>query len=50
MNHLTSVGNKADKPMQQLLANWRRARGKERDALLWGDEVRATDPTSPPTS
>lgn len=24
---------------QQLLANWRRARGKERDALLWGDEV-----------
>ncbi|GAB1193344.1 ADP-ribosylation factor GTPase-activating protein gcs1 [Aspergillus pseudonomiae] len=24
---------------QQLLANWRRAKGKERDALLWGDEV-----------
>ena len=22
-----------------MLANWRRARGKERDALLWGDEV-----------
>jgi glutamate--cysteine ligase catalytic subunit len=25
--------------MQQLLAIWRRAKGKERDALLWGDEV-----------
>jgi glutamate--cysteine ligase catalytic subunit len=25
---------------QQLLAIWRRAKGKERDALLWGDEVR----------
>ncbi|KAJ5549427.1 hypothetical protein N7513_006661 [Penicillium frequentans] len=25
--------------VQQLLANWRRARGKERDVLLWGDEV-----------
>jgi glutamate--cysteine ligase catalytic subunit len=25
--------------VQQLLANWRRAKGKERDALLWGDEV-----------
>jgi glutamate--cysteine ligase catalytic subunit len=25
--------------IEQLLANWRRARGKERDALLWGDEV-----------
>ena len=24
---------------QQLLAIWRRAKGKERDALLWGDEV-----------
>ncbi|EAA63721.1 hypothetical protein AN3150.2 [Aspergillus nidulans FGSC A4] len=24
---------------QQLLANWHRAKGKERDALLWGDEV-----------
>ncbi|KAJ5111540.1 hypothetical protein N7532_002075 [Penicillium argentinense] len=24
--------------IEQLLANWRRARGKERDALLWGDE------------
>ncbi|KAJ5790119.1 uncharacterized protein N7518_007130 [Penicillium psychrosexuale] len=25
--------------IEQLLANWRRARGKERDALLWGDEI-----------
>lgn len=24
---------------QQLLATWNRAKGKERDALLWGDEV-----------
>jgi hypothetical protein len=24
---------------QQLLAIWRNAKGKERDALLWGDEV-----------
>ncbi|KAI4844900.1 glutamate-cysteine ligase Gcs1 [Aureobasidium sp. EXF-8845] len=24
---------------QQLLATWRRAKGKERDALLWGDEI-----------
>jgi hypothetical protein len=26
--------------IQQLLANWKRAKGKKRDALLWGDEVR----------
>lgn len=25
---------------QQLLAIWNKAKGKERDALLWGDEVR----------
>lgn len=25
--------------IEQLLAIWRRARGKERDALLWGDEI-----------
>jgi hypothetical protein len=25
--------------VQQLLATWRRAKGKERDALLWGDEI-----------
>ncbi|KKK22034.1 putative glutamate-cysteine ligase Gcs1, partial [Aspergillus ochraceoroseus] len=25
--------------IEQLLANWKRAKGKERDALLWGDEV-----------
>ncbi|BDD61032.1 Zn finger-containing GTPase- Activating Protein for ARF [Monascus purpureus] len=25
--------------IEQLLANWRRAKSKERDALLWGDEV-----------
>ena len=24
---------------QQLLEIWRKAKGKERDALLWGDEV-----------
>lgn len=27
---------------QQLLEIWRNAKGKERDALLWGDEVRKT--------
>ena len=26
--------------IQQLLNVWRKAKGKERDALLWGDEVR----------
>jgi glutamate--cysteine ligase catalytic subunit len=26
---------------QQLLNIWRKAKGKERDALLWGDEVSA---------
>ncbi|KAL9078963.1 MAG: hypothetical protein Q9159_007748, partial [Coniocarpon cinnabarinum] len=25
--------------IQQLLATWRRAKGKERDAMLWGDEI-----------
>lgn len=25
--------------IEQLLATWKRAKGKERDALLWGDEV-----------
>ncbi|KAH0287279.1 GCS-domain-containing protein [Aureobasidium namibiae CBS 147.97] len=25
--------------IEQLLATWRRAKGKERDALLWGDEI-----------
>jgi len=28
--------------LQQLLAIWNKAKGKERDALLWGDEVRDT--------
>lgn len=28
--------------VQQLLAIWNKAKGKERDALLWGDEVRDT--------
>lgn len=28
-----------DLGLQQLLALWRKAKGKERDALLWGDEV-----------
>jgi glutamate--cysteine ligase catalytic subunit len=27
------------KGVQQLLAIWNKAKGKERDALLWGDEV-----------
>lgn len=26
-------------PKQQLLEIWNKAKGKERDALLWGDEV-----------
>ncbi|KAL1618524.1 glutamate--cysteine ligase [Diplodia seriata] len=25
--------------IEQLLATWRRAKGKERDAMLWGDEI-----------
>jgi glutamate--cysteine ligase catalytic subunit len=25
--------------VEQLLAIWNRAKGKEKDALLWGDEV-----------
>ncbi|KAL5350126.1 glutamate--cysteine ligase [Pseudogymnoascus australis] len=29
----------ADLRVQQLLAIWNKAKGKERDALLWGDEV-----------
>ncbi|KAI9873310.1 MAG: Zn finger-containing GTPase- Activating Protein for ARF [Pleopsidium flavum] len=32
-NHVREWG------IEQLLAIWRRAKGKERDALLWGDEV-----------
>lgn len=29
--------------IEQLLALWQRTRGKERDALLWGDEVGGRD-------
>jgi hypothetical protein len=32
-NHVRQWG------VEQLLAIWNRAKGKERDALLWGDEV-----------
>lgn len=32
-------------PYQQLLVIWRKAKGKERNALLWGDEV-SQDPAS----
>ena len=32
-NHVRQWG------IEQLLAIWNRAKGKERDALLWGDEV-----------
>lgn len=32
-NHVREWG------IEQLLAIWRRAKGKERDALLWGDEI-----------
>lgn len=32
-NHVREWG------IEQLLATWRRAKGKERDALLWGDEI-----------
>ncbi|CAG8332013.1 unnamed protein product [Penicillium nalgiovense] len=35
----TKAGQVRQWGIEQLLANWRRARGKERDALLWGDEV-----------
>lgn len=34
---------KIDNQRQQLLAIWNRAKGKERDALLWGDEVTLLD-------
>jgi hypothetical protein len=29
----------SSRALQQLLAIWRDYKGKERDALLWGDEV-----------
>lgn len=34
-----STSTRAENSRQQLLATWRRAKGKERDALLWGDEI-----------
>lgn len=33
------AGHVRDWGIEQLLAIWRRAKGKERDALLWGDEI-----------
>ncbi|PYH70364.1 glutamate--cysteine ligase [Aspergillus vadensis CBS 113365] len=51
-SHLKALGTALDWPeakkradqvrkwgIEQLLANWHRAKGKERNALLWGDEV-----------
>jgi hypothetical protein len=35
----THKSTRAEQSEQQLLATWRRAKGKERDALLWGDEI-----------
>lgn len=32
--------NNSNVVLQQLLAIWGNAKGKERDMLLWGDEVR----------
>ena len=32
---------KAETTWQQLLEIWNKAKGKERDAMLWGDEVRS---------
>jgi glutamate--cysteine ligase catalytic subunit len=34
-----NAGHVREWGIQQLLAIWNRAKGKERDALLWGDEV-----------
>jgi glutamate--cysteine ligase catalytic subunit len=31
--------------IKQLLEIWNKAKGKERDAMLWGDEVRLFPPT-----
>ncbi|KAF2197317.1 GCS-domain-containing protein [Delitschia confertaspora ATCC 74209] len=36
---MVAEGRFCDSVLQQLLAIWQNARGKERDALLWGDEV-----------
>jgi len=36
---VSETGSTTNQSSQQLLAIWRRAKGKERDALLWGDEV-----------
>jgi hypothetical protein len=38
--HISPRGiHDSDGNWQQLLAIWNRAKGKEKDALLWGDEV-----------
>ncbi len=34
---------------KQLLTIWRKAKGKERDALLWGDEVQSFRPNIGPS-
>jgi hypothetical protein len=37
--NINKVIGQLTKDIQQLLSIWNRAKGKERDALLWGDEV-----------
>ena len=39
LRHLNNVADEITEDAQQLLSIWNRAKGKERDALLWGDEV-----------
>jgi hypothetical protein len=40
LGHFNNVAGQLTEDIQQLLSIWNRAKGKERDALLWGDEVR----------
>jgi hypothetical protein len=39
MSRLMQLVTLSDILVQQLLAIWNKAKGKEKDALLWGDEV-----------
>jgi hypothetical protein len=39
LRYFEDVAGQLTEDIQQLLSIWNRAKGKERDALLWGDEV-----------
>lgn len=49
--HFAHQLSQANKALQQLLEIWNKAKYKERDAMLWGDEViepRAASPVVDP--